>query len=543
MNDTVTPLHPLLEVRNLKKWFPIKRGFFGRHVGDVKAVDDLSFEVWPQETLALVGESGCGKTTVGRSILRLVEPTAGQALWEGRDLFTLDPASMRAMRRHLQIIFQDPYSSLNPRMTVGSIIGDALELHGIAKGDEKFERARELLERVGLQGAYVNRYPHEFSGGQRQRIGVARAIALKPKFIVCDEAVSALDVSVQAQVLNLLEELQEEYHLSYLFISHDLSVVRHIADRIAVMYLGRIVEVSRADDLFQYPLHPYTQALLSAVPQKDPGRVKDRVILQGDVPSPANPPTGCHFHTRCPLVEDRCRREAPVIADRREGHRVACHLYDNASFPAEVIDIRGARRRTGSSADTGSSSALDDGSDQTLPVEAPQLVEIPEILKERDGMGLGPFGEIIDPDDHFAATGEVPTLDRLFDQTSGVFSLPKEFENQTDPNRARSTPIALTPSPSARRADSIPAAPAKRPTAVGARQSSPSAAVGPTVEKPRPPAAAPGPGPAARATPPTGADALMLAGDPDDDETAELPTIPSVDDEETLHDEPPGRED
>ena len=257
---------PLLQVRNLKKYFPIKKGLFGRHVGDVRAVDGVSFDIYPRETLGVVGESGCGKTTVGRTILRLLEPTAGSAKFEGQEVFELGRPEMRAIRRDMQIIFQDPYSSLNPRMTIGNIIGDALELHGLAKGDERFEHAKVLLERVGLQASYINRYPHEFSGGQRQRIGIARAVALRPKFIVCDEAVSALDVSVQAQILNLLMDLQRDFELSYMFIAHDLSVVRHISDRVAVMYLGRIVELSPCDDLYENPMHPYTQALLSACP-------------------------------------------------------------------------------------------------------------------------------------------------------------------------------------------------------------------------------------------------------------------------------------
>lgn len=439
MTQDSRPIQPLIEVRDLRKWFPIKKGFWGRHAGDVKAVDGVGFDIWPGETLALVGESGCGKTTVGRTVLRLVEPTAGSAKFEGTDLFTLDEGAMRGMRRHLQIVFQDPYSSLNPRMTVGSIIGDALELHGLARGDERFERAKELLERVGLQSSYVNRYPHEFSGGQRQRIGIARAIALKPKFIVCDEAVSALDVSVQAQVINLLEELQAELGLSYLFISHDLSVVRHISDRIAVMYLGRIVEVSRAEDLFEAPLHPYAQALLSAVPQKDPGRPRDRVILQGDPPNPAQPPMGCHFHTRCPLVMERCRIEAPALADRREGHRVACHLYDDARFPADPVDIRRPRTHKPLPPDAFDDSAVTNEHAKPLIEEQlpQQPVAIPKILEERDGMALGPFGEVVDPDDSFVSTSEVPTLDRLAEQ-SGVHKMPPELiQKGTESGRTR----------------------------------------------------------------------------------------------------------
>ena len=322
---------PLLRVRNLKMYFPIRKGLFSKVVGTVKAVDGVSFDLMPNETLGVVGESGCGKTTVGRALLRLIEPTGGTAEFQGKQIFDLNKAEMQVTRRDLQIIFQDPYSSLNPRMTIGSIIGDALEFHGLAKGDEKFEMAKDLLERVGLQRSYVNRYPHEFSGGQRQRIGIARAVALRPKLIVCDEAVSALDVSVQAQVINLLQDLQEEYGLAYIFIAHDLAVVRHISDRIAVMYLGRIVELSERDELFARPLHPYTQALLSAIPVPRPGRKNKRMVLQGEVPNPINPPAGCHFHTRCPLAEDRCKTGAPPdLIEVVPGHQVACHLIDGA---------------------------------------------------------------------------------------------------------------------------------------------------------------------------------------------------------------------
>jgi oligopeptide/dipeptide ABC transporter ATP-binding protein len=285
----------------------------------------------------LVGESGCGKTTAGRTILRLLEPSDGSAILnidnKQSDIFTMKKDELRNARSEMQIIFQDPFSSLNPRMTVGSIIGDALELHGLAKGDEKFEMAKQLLERVGLQASYVNRYPHEFSGGQRQRIGIARAVALKPKFIVCDEAVSALDVSVQAQVINLLEDLQEEFGIAYLFIAHDLSVVRHISDRIAVMYLGRIVEMTDCETLYKNPLHPYTQALLSAIPEPIPGKKKKRVILQGDVPNPITPPSGCHFHPRCPYATKRCEVEVPVPIDVTSGHTVTCHLIEEGQIP------------------------------------------------------------------------------------------------------------------------------------------------------------------------------------------------------------------
>ncbi len=319
---------PLLEVKNLKKYFPIKKGIFSRVVGQVKAVDDVSFHVFPNETVGLVGESGCGKTTAGRTLLRLLEPTGGEVRFKDQNVFDLEADEMRKMRRHLQIIFQDPYSSLNPRMTVESIIGEAIEFHGIAKGDERREMVESLLERVGLQPSYITRYPHEFSGGQRQRIGIARALALNPDFIVCDEAVSALDVSVQAQVINLLQDLQEEFNLSYLFIAHDLSVVRHISDRIAVMYLGQVVEMSECDALFDSPRHPYTQALLSAIPQPNPRRKYKRVILEGDVPSPINPPSGCRFHTRCPAKYGPCSTHEPRTIEVEEGHFVRCHLYD-----------------------------------------------------------------------------------------------------------------------------------------------------------------------------------------------------------------------
>jgi oligopeptide/dipeptide ABC transporter ATP-binding protein len=318
---------PLLQVRGLQKHFPIYKGLFRSLKGTVKAVDDVSFDLHAKETLGVVGESGCGKTTVGRSLLRLIEPTGGSAQFMGKDIFELGSSELRSFRRHMQIIFQDPYSSLNPRMTIGSIIGDALELHGIAVGDEKFEKSKELLERVGLQASYINRYPHEFSGGQRQRIGIARAVALHPKFIVCDEAVSALDVSVQAQVINLLQDLQDEFSLSYIFIAHDLSVVKHISNRIAVMYLGRIVELSPCQELYDHPLHPYTQALLSAIPVPKPRRDNKRIILRGEVPNPINPPSGCHFHPRCPMATEQCKKGAPpVLREVSVGHSVACHL-------------------------------------------------------------------------------------------------------------------------------------------------------------------------------------------------------------------------
>ena len=325
----------LLRVEHLKKFFPIRKGIFSRVVGHVKAVDNVSFEVGKGETLGLVGESGCGKTTAGRALLRLIEPTAGTVTFEGTDITALGGGDMRRMRREMQIIFQDPYSSLNPRMTVLDIVGEALAVHGIAKGTAREQRVMELLERVGLSSRYVNRYPHEFSGGQRQRIGVARALALNPKFIVCDEAVSALDVSIQAQVINLLMDLREEFGLAYLFIAHDLSVVRHISDRVAVMYLGEIVETCGADELFDSPLHPYTQALLSAVPVPDPTRERKRIVLEGDVPTPINPPSGCHFHPRCPVAEELCSQEAPGLTEAGDGHTFRCHVAAR-EFPAEA---------------------------------------------------------------------------------------------------------------------------------------------------------------------------------------------------------------
>ena len=320
----------LLEVTNLKKYFPIKGGVFSRTIGHVYAVDDVSFTVDKGETLGLVGESGCGKSTTGRSILRLIEPTDGKVHFEGQDITALDKNTMRSLRREMQIIFQDPYASLNPRMTVGSIIGEPLEIHKIARGSEKTERVASLLQKVGLRTEDMRKYPHEFSGGQRQRIGIARALALNPKLIVCDEPVSALDVSIQAQVINLLEDLQEEFGLSYLFIAHNLTVVEHISDRVAVMYLGQIVELASDTDLYNDPQHPYTEALLSAVPIPDPTVKKKRIILEGDVPSPIDPPSGCHFHTRCMYKEKICEEEAPEFKHIGGGHWVACHFRPKA---------------------------------------------------------------------------------------------------------------------------------------------------------------------------------------------------------------------
>lgn len=318
----------LLSVRNLKKYFPIRRGIIvQRHVGDVKAVDGVSFDVNYGETLGLVGESGCGKSTTGRTLLRLLEPTGGKVTFAGQDIGKLSADEMRKMRSQMQMIFQDPYASLNPRMTVGDIIGEPILIHNKRMDNKTREkRVRELLDVVGLSPYHGARYPHEFSGGQRQRIGIARALAVNPKLIVCDEPVSALDVSIQAQVINLLEDLQKEFKLTYIFIAHDLSVVKHISNRVAVMYLGKIVELSSSRELYRNPRHPYTIALLSAVPEPDPTKKKNRIILAGDVPSPVNPPRGCHFHTRCPNAQEICRQEEPVFKQIGEGHFAACHF-------------------------------------------------------------------------------------------------------------------------------------------------------------------------------------------------------------------------
>ena len=316
----------LLEVKDLKKWFPITGGILSRVVGNVQAVDGVSFDIKKGETFGLVGESGCGKTTTGRMILRLIEPTSGSVVFEGVDILGLKGEAMRRMRREMQIIFQDPYASLNPRMTVGDIIGEPLEIHGVARGKEKEKRVSQLLERVHLRPGHARRFPHEFSGGQRQRIGIARALALNPKLIICDEPVSALDVSIQSQVLNLLKELQAEFGLTYLFIAHGLHVVKHVSDRVGVMYLGKMVEVADSDGLFGSPQHPYTEALLSAIPIPDPTAKRERIVLQGDVPSPVNPPTGCRFNTRCPYAMEVCRQVEPKLTDLGNGHMVACHL-------------------------------------------------------------------------------------------------------------------------------------------------------------------------------------------------------------------------
>jgi oligopeptide/dipeptide ABC transporter ATP-binding protein len=316
----------LLEVQNLKKYFPVNKGVLSRTIGFVRAVDRVSFSIEQGETLGLVGESGCGKTTVGRSILRLIEPTSGQVRFNGQDLLKLDREKLRRVRASLQIIFQDPFSSLNPRMNVGQIIAEPIKNHLEISTAEIKERVAHLMEKVGLHPEQMSRYPHEFSGGQRQRIGIARALALNPLLIICDEPVSALDVSIQAQVINLLAQLQEQMNLSYLFIAHDLSVVEHISNRVAVMYLGNIVELARDQELYRNPLHPYTQALLSAVPIPDPEVQRKRIILQGDVPSPLNPPAGCAFHPRCHKREDQCSLKEPEFQDLGGGHWVACHL-------------------------------------------------------------------------------------------------------------------------------------------------------------------------------------------------------------------------
>ena len=321
-------IEPLLRVKNLVKNFVVKGGFLSGVVEQVHAVNDVSFDLVAGETLGLVGESGCGKSTTGRCILRLIEPTAGEVWFNGASVTALDARELRALRRDMQIIFQDPFASLDPRMTVGNIIGEALVIHGLAKDRNDYEdRVVKLLETVGLHADHVRRYPHEFSGGQRQRIGIARALAVSPKLIICDEPVSALDVSIQAQVVNLLEDLQQEFGLTYIFIAHDLSVVEHISTRVAVMYLGKIVELASARDLYATPLHPYTEALMAAVPIPDPTVKRARIVLQGDVPSPMRPPTGCHFHTRCPIRQlPLCAQETPALEPKRDGHWAACHL-------------------------------------------------------------------------------------------------------------------------------------------------------------------------------------------------------------------------
>ncbi len=318
----------LLEVRNLKKYYPVTAGLLARHVADVKAVDGVSFFIAEGETLGLVGESGCGKSSLGRTLLRLEEPTSGQVFYRGADITSWNKKQLKALRREAQMIFQDPQSSLDPRMTIGDSIGEALLIHGVGTEKERLERVAELLKRVGLEPAHATRYPHELSGGQKQRTGIARALAVNPKLIVADEPVSALDVSVQAQILNLVTDLQREFSLAYLFIAHDLAVIGQVSSRIAVMYLGQIVELASRDDLFHRPLHPYTQALLSAVLVPDPHQKRKRIPLPGEVPSPIDPPPGCRFHTRCPKVMKVCSREMPELKQIDENHLVACHLYD-----------------------------------------------------------------------------------------------------------------------------------------------------------------------------------------------------------------------
>jgi oligopeptide transport system ATP-binding protein len=332
----VASARALVSVRDLRKHFPIHSGLLRRHTGDVKAVDGVSFDITTGETLGLVGESGCGKSTVGRTLLRLYEVTSGSVVIDGTDIATLPPEALRQVRPKMQMVFQDPQASLNPRMTLAQIIAEPLDEHTALTRPEKLERVHELMDQVGLNRRFANRFPHEFSGGQRQRIGIARALALNPKFIVCDEPIAALDVSIQAQVVNLLEDLQESHGLTYLFISHDLSMVRHIADRVAVMYLGKIVELSPRDALYAEPLHPYAKALLSAVPEPDPATeaTRRRIILTGDVPSPANPPQGCNFCTRCPEVQPVCREVEPPLIEVRPGRQVACHFVQPENLPA-----------------------------------------------------------------------------------------------------------------------------------------------------------------------------------------------------------------
>jgi oligopeptide/dipeptide ABC transporter ATP-binding protein len=321
----------LLEVKDLKTHFPIRRGVMNRTVGYVKAVDGVSFSIGKGSTLGLVGESGCGKTTVGRTLMRLIPATAGQVTFDGRDVLNMSSAEIKHLRQRIQIMFQDPYGSLNPRMTIEDIIGEGMSIHKIARGKERSRRVATILEQVGLSPNYADRFPHEFSGGQRQRIGIARALAVNPAFIVCDEPVSALDVSIQSQIVNLLQDLQEKFDLTYLFIAHDLAVVKHISDYVAVMYLGRIVEYTSRDEMYNNPLHPYTKSLLSAIPQPDPKRKSSRIVLKGEVPSPANPPKGCHFHPRCPWAEDRCKQEDQALESKADGHFAACWKTERIS--------------------------------------------------------------------------------------------------------------------------------------------------------------------------------------------------------------------
>ncbi len=318
----------LLEVKGLQKYYPVKKGILKKTVGYVKAVDGVNFTIGYGETFGLVGESGCGKTTIGKSILRLTEPTGGSVLFDGRDLLQMDKEELRQERRNMQIIFQDPYGSLNPRMTVGELIGEPMIKHGLAKGEENVRRAKELMEIVGLNPRHIKRYPHEFSGGQRQRIGVARSLSLNPKLIVCDEPVSALDVSIQSQILNLLEDLQQQFGIAYLFIAHGMAVVKHVSARVGIMYLGKIVEIAKTDEAFEHCRHPYTQALMSAIPIPDVEERKGRIILQGEIPNPLNPPSGCRFHPRCRMAQPICKEQEPVLRELNPNHSVACHFAD-----------------------------------------------------------------------------------------------------------------------------------------------------------------------------------------------------------------------
>lgn len=344
--STTSERAPVLSVKNLKKYFPIKSGVFSRTTGHVKAVDDVTFDIYAGETFALVGESGCGKSTTGRTILRLQSATAGSVFFNGEDVYGATGERMRALRKQMQIVFQDPYSALNPRMTIGAAIREIMKVHGFGKGQELHERSERMLEVCGLQRHHAARYPHEFSGGQRQRVVIARALALDPSLIVADEPISALDVSIQSQIINLLEDLQYQFDLTYLFISHDLSVVKHMADRVGVMYLGKLVEVAPKSELYREPLHPYSEALLSAIPVSDPRKAKQkkRIILSGDVPSPANPPSGCPFHTRCPYAMEVCKSVVPQLRSTESGRYVACHLV----HPPEDVPAGGRQRLSGS---------------------------------------------------------------------------------------------------------------------------------------------------------------------------------------------------